>query len=367
MRNSIILDAEMSYTKRPFVLTSTRSTPPTGICIFDENEDGATYQTPKQQSTLHFFFGASKKRPRSITPVSSISTDASTTVTKASTSTLHGTVATPEHTPLSTQQPKRFQQVYLDCGQSDLGRKVCEKCGMLYVPGVTEDVQAHVRICRERCEGILWRTVRGQRVHPMPMDRESRSDSSIVSIHQLPKSQSAFPVALAAVYQEVVQDLGMDERAPLVGYTIWLYLRKQRVVGFVATRPVSEAYSFAAVSQGGGEQPNNDGLSITMDPVSDRSTLPTKKVMLGVAILWTHDRFRHQNIATQLVTAARHHSFFGMVVPVDSLAFSTPTQAGFSFAKKYCNGSDKVLIYQYQIPKDPAPAADKGGKSIKGR
>jgi ribosomal protein S18 acetylase RimI-like enzyme len=230
---------------------------------------------------------------------------------------------------------------------------------MLYVPGVTEDVQAHTRICRDRCEGIVWRPVRGQRVHPLPMDRETRSTCSIVSIQQLPKSQSAFPVALAAVYQEVVQDLGMDETASLAGYTIWLYLRKQRVVGFVATRPVSEAYSLA-VGQGDGQQPSSDAFSMTMDLSSHRPSMKKKKVMLGVAILWTHDRFRHQNIATQLVTAARQYSFFGMVVPVDRLAFSTPTQAGFSFAKQYCHGSENVLIYKYQLPKDPA-AAGKGG------
>jgi hypothetical protein len=206
---------------------------------------------------------------------------------------------------------------------------------MLYVPGVTEDVQAHNRICRERSEGLLWRTIRGQRVH------SQSSQDSIVSI-PIPESKPTFPAALAAVYQQVVQDLGMDETASLAGYTIWLYLRNQRVVGFVATQPVSVAYSLSA-----------DGKSDTVacDPV----TMPTK-VMLGVAILWTHDRFRHQNIATELVTAARQHSFFGMMVPLVGLAFSTPTQVGLSFAKKYCGGNDKVLIYKYQVSTHPVDA-----------
>jgi hypothetical protein len=92
--------------------------------------------------------------------------------------------------------------------------------------------------------------------------------------------------------------------------------------------------------------------------------------MLGVAILWTHSKMRHQGmqkcaignvliprisyflslflslgIATQLIDAAREHAVFGMVVPKSKIAFSSPTEAGFNFAKNYC-GQDP-LVYEY--------------------
>jgi hypothetical protein len=64
--------------------------------------------------------------------------------------------------------------------------------------------------------------------------------------------------------------------------------------------------------------------------------------------LWVHAQFRHQHIATQLLDAARIHSIFGMTIPKHQIAMSSPTQAGWAFAKDYCSGGvEAPLVYDY--------------------
>lgn len=55
--------------------------------------------------------------------------------------------------------------------------------------------------------------------------------------------------------------------------------------------------------------------------------------------------YSYSGIATQLVDAARGSAVFGMVVSKSQLAFSSPTEAGWKFAKHYC-GQDP-LVYEY--------------------
>ena len=78
----------------------------------------------------------------------------------------------------------------------------------------------------------------------------------------------------------------------------------------------------------------------------ERESEPSK-AMLGIAVLWTHPRVRHQGIATKLVDAARESVVFGIVVPKPKVAFSSPTEAGWEFAKNYCGG-DRPMVYEYR-------------------
>ena len=99
---------------------------------------------------------------------------------------------------------------------------------------------------------------------------------------------------------------------------VWIYLRKQRVVGFLLTQtPVGSvvAYDFKQEAQAD-QRPS---------------------ALLGVAVLWTLLEARGQGIATQLVDAARAHTFFGMVVHRSRIAFSSPTQDGWAFGKHYAS------------------------------
>lgn len=67
--------------------------------------------------------------------------------------------------------------------------------------------------------------------------------------------------------------------------------------------------------------------------------------------MWVHHKFRQSGIASQLIDAVRERSVFGIVVPPNRVAFSSPTEAGVSFAKKYVKSrssastSGIVLVY----------------------
>lgn len=69
-----------------------------------------------------------------------------------------------------------------------------------------------------------------------------------------------------------------------------------------------------------------------------------ENTVLGVKLVWTAPQYRRQKVAHRLVDAARKSIVFGLVVPVQSMAFSQPTESGFAFARAYCR-SKRVLAY----------------------
>lgn len=108
--------------------------------------------------------------------------------------------------------------------------------------------------------------------------------------------------------------------------TAYLYVVKQRVVGLVMAEPIEEAFLF---------QNNNNSHS-------ERS-----EAVMGIFQLWVHAKFRRKGFGSRLVTAAREHLVFGMVVPVHKTAFSSPTKLGMGFAQRYGEkqNADQVLVY----------------------
>ncbi len=75
-----------------------------------------------------------------------------------------------------------------------------------------------------------------------------------------------------------------------------------------------------------------------------RSEKPRKAIM-GVHQLWCHRSHRQKSIASSLVDAARERLVYGMVIPKNWVAFSSPTADGASFATKYVN-PDVPLVYE---------------------
>ena len=79
-------------------------------------------------------------------------------------------------------------------------------------------------------------------------------------------------------------------------------------------------------------------------------SLEPQKAMIGVHQLWVHAKFRKQGVATRLIDAVRAKFVFGLTVPKEMLAFSSPTEAGCRFARNYvCRNSSKgtrdILVY----------------------
>lgn len=99
---------------------------------------------------------------------------------------------------------------------------------------------------------------------------------------------------------------------------------KNRVVGMVTAEHIQE------------------GFIVKGNSHSERT-----EALIGIFQLWVHSKHRRKGFASRLVTAAREHMVFGIVVPVGKTAFSSPTELGLRFAKRYSEQlkAGKVLVY----------------------
>ena len=133
-------------------------------------------------------------------------------------------------------------------------------------------------------------------------------------------------------------DLGFvvsnDDETVASEKTAYLFLRDRRVLGMATAEIIKRAFVL------------NKSLS------GDRSN-KSQKAMVGIHKIWVHCKSRKQGVASMLVDTIRSKFIYGFMVPVQMLAFSSPTQAGADFANQYCNSDDDskggggggVLVY----------------------
>jgi ribosomal protein S18 acetylase RimI-like enzyme len=126
--------------------------------------------------------------------------------------------------------------------------------------------------------------------------------------------------------------------------TSFLCIHDDRVVGMVVVENIQKAYrllpfdtqSFRVIHNATDHNHQTTTISNGGGCTMDRSMHP-QPAILGVHILWVHSLYRHLGLARRLVDAAREKMFYGLVVPIEKLAFSSPTQAGLLFAIRYCD------------------------------
>ena len=273
----------------------------------------------------------------------------------------------------SEQQPmkpknKPLSQLFLDFGQSSFGvRTLCETCGMLYDKHLPEDVRQHIKVCRNYELGVPFQSQEGRIVARFQSSGNISSNVSGIGDHVVeirPSDSASLLKKLAQVQQIVDQELGAapahdgaitttssnsrsqdhgnrengraehnenrrrkNNRAQSTTGTIsttsnarsvataYLYIKDRRVVGLVTVETIRCAYR--AKNQW------------------ERHLNPERATM-GIRHLWVHSRARKMGIATRMVDSARCKLVFGLVVPRDEIAFSSPTQSGLLFAQKYC-------------------------------
>ncbi|KAG7365280.1 ESCO1/2 acetyl-transferase [Nitzschia inconspicua] len=225
---------------------------------------------------------------------------------------------------------KALTQVYIDCGQSKFGQTLCDKCGMLYTPGLQEDEKQHSQMCQAICTGIACSNV--NKIGKVVERVASRTNRQYSVVLWRSTKNAHIPSHLPLLAHMIAKDLGMDEGTTLQ------HLKEQTMFLYIGNRAGS-----ANVKKNGGNilgvaTAQSISKAFTMSSLHERSLTPSK-AMLGIGILWTHPSARHQGIATILVNAVRDHTVFGMRVEKSMMAFSSPTQAGYAFAMNYLYGS----------------------------
>ena len=296
-------------------------------------------------------------------------------------------------------------QLYLDLGQSNFAaRSICTICGMMTVHGMAEDDAEHERICLEYRKGVAftgWKNERVVATFGLNKSRKglgmglglgmsiglanqqsktktigkggaSTTSGRIVEVRPTDPVQHRKLVrrVKAIVDQELgfadsstsanrsssmttdgdfdfsqdVEDNNDDEEASLFGKTAYLYVSNKAVVGFCTVEVIQSAHRLLEASPAADGQPSGDSGSSANDMSNlHRSTKPSK-AMMGVHQLWCHSAHRKGKVATRMVDAARSQLVYGMSVPHDMVAFSSPTVAGLTFAKRYVE-TDTPLVY----------------------
>jgi N-acetyltransferase len=127
----------------------------------------------------------------------------------------------------------------------------------------------------------------------------------------------------------VDQELGFASNATKKNdLTTYLCILNNRVVGMVLAEEITAGYRLLPHS-------NSENASSSLHFGVTRSACPSKAV-LGIYQLWVHHKHRNRGIASVLVDVARKNMFFGYSsIPVQLVAFSSPTESGLAFAQQY--------------------------------
>ena len=227
---------------------------------------------------------------------------------------------------LPKHQKQSTKQLFLDFGQNSFGKQsICSICGMLRVHGMAEDDAEHAKICQKYNEGVTcfgWKNERSVATFEM--------DERILEVR--PEDAPQHRMKIAEVKMIVDSELGFARRSneksmnDAVNMTSYIYVSKKRVVGLLSVRRIQRAYELLPSS------------------ISRSCSLNSSKALLGIHQIWVHNSHRSRGIASKLVTAARDHFIFGMMIPLELVAFSSPTEEGLRFAKRYLD-SERPLVY----------------------
>lgn len=109
-----------------------------------------------------------------------------------------------------------------------------------------------------------------------------------------------------------------------LGKTAYLFIRGKRVLGIITVQVISEAYALSSMSERSNDK---------------------RPAMVGIHKMWVLRTMRNQGIASLLVDTVRTKLIYGIHVPSNMVAFSSPTEAGARFAKSYLAAAGPVLVY----------------------
>lgn len=229
------------------------------------------------------------------------------------------------------QQKKAKTQMYIDLGQKSFAsHRICHICSSLIVHGTHEDQQNHINICKSYKEGVTYLGFKKERC--LTRFGEER-------IIEVREGDTAGRKKVEEVKRIVDGELGFatstkhtEHKDSLQGITSYLYVVKKRIVGLLLCKRINKAYELLY------QQNGDKTTSIS------RGTTPYPAIM-GIHQIWVHRLHRHQGIATKLLECARDNFTFGMVIPIEKIAFSSPTENGVGLAKRFVGDDEKVLVY----------------------
>ncbi|XP_054276856.1 N-acetyltransferase ESCO2-like [Macrosteles quadrilineatus] len=211
-------------------------------------------------------------------------------------------------------------QMQIDAGQKWYGPHKCHECGMLYQAGEAEDELQHQHFHNSLnlLKHTGWKNEKVVAYFNMDYIIEVSGD------HPRPWQQKALEVMAV-----VDKHLGMTVETPteITNQKVYMYIADKRIVGFVATAPLSLAYRM-------------EGSENDVDLCSEQ-TFPVK---CGISRMWTMYSQRRRGIASKMIDTVRRNFMYGYILRREDLAFSIPTPDGKKFAANYMD-SPNYFVY----------------------
>jgi N-acetyltransferase len=239
---------------------------------------------------------------------------------------------------------------------------------------VEEDEINHRKICDEYIHGVSFHGFKHSRVYPVELvlpkshalSSSTATMAKVVEIRPSDTNQQLIQ-KVVSIKSIVDQEMGFVSSCNILENKVaFLYVLEKRVVGFCLVENISRAYKVVSSEnddQGQTVVTNDSNDSYVNQKNKDdsdsgikngtgshpvasqfvRSLSPTKALM-GVHQIWCHKNFRRQGISKALLDVAREKFIFGMVIPRDMVAFSSPTMDGFCLACHYSD-TQYPLVY----------------------
>ncbi|KRF97757.1 uncharacterized protein Dwil_GK26976 [Drosophila willistoni] len=212
-------------------------------------------------------------------------------------------------------------QYQIDAGQKQFGARQCQQCGLVYTVHEPEEEQLH----REYHNSVHILRFKGwideDIIAACP---EWSSDGRIIRLNE--RAPVARLQRLRDLLKVVDKELGYASFIVPKIFVAFFAVQKQQIVGLCLVQPLSEAHRFIQI----------DGIDYCSEEVFEASC--------GISRIWVSPLQRRQGIARKLMRAVQCHTILGQEIPVNRIAFGSPTDDGRALAR-YITQNDNFLTF----------------------
>ncbi|CAK9302399.1 unnamed protein product [Gordionus sp. m RMFG-2023] len=245
------------------------------------------------------------------------------------------------------------KQMILDFGQKYYGPILCKKCGFLYTANSKDDERLHKINHENLFDPIKFNGWKNERVVGEYIDGQI----ILLNTDKLKNSEKLKKIKYLVSIDLGTHDIKFNsENKSLISPNekIFLYISKNRVIGFCSSEEIKEAYEMNITNNIISKNPSEQMCkSLPSDENYDKYI--NKKFMLecnskivdtncGINQLWVHQKFQRKKLASRLIDCVLLNFYYGSTLTKKDIAFSTPTIDGLRFIKSYLQ-TDNILIY----------------------
>ncbi|XP_036325504.1 N-acetyltransferase eco isoform X1 [Rhagoletis pomonella] len=234
--------------------------------------------------------------------------------------------------PIQQQSTRNFARLWnlgqgtdqyqIDAGQTEFGAHQCKQCGLVYSIHEPEEEKLHndyhASLNLLRFKGWIDEDIVA--IYP-----EWGADGRILRITET--SHSRRHERLADILKIVDKELGYSSYVIPQIFVAYLAVRKFQIVGVCLVVPLEKANKFLKVN----------GMDCCTEEV-----YPAK---CGISRIWVSPLHRRLHIASKLIHAVQQNTIFGEEIPLERIAFSSPTENGRLFAQN-ATQMENFLVYQ---------------------